>query len=70
MTLNISKEDNAQNLDLVKSVIPYFRIKPERAKHIVAEVLSSVHSWPEVAKRNSLSNREMELMSRAFRVAA
>jgi len=69
LLLNISKHDNAQNLDLAMSVIPFFRIKKGQAERIISEVVKCVRSWPKVAKKMDLPGREMELMRPAFRVA-
>ncbi|MGB8352691.1 MAG: HipA domain-containing protein [Chthoniobacteraceae bacterium] len=69
LTLNISKDDNAQDLDLARSVIPYFRIQEERAEKIILEVFKSVRSWPGLAKKIGLPGRELDLMRPAFRIA-
>lgn len=69
LTLNISKEDNAQAIDLALSVIPFFRIKKERAAEIVTDVAKSVQQWPRLAKKLELPARQTDLMKHAFRVA-
>jgi len=68
LLLNISKEDNAQNLDLAMSVTPFFRVKKDRADQIISEVSSAVQEWPRLAKQIGLPNRETDLMKSAFRV--
>jgi serine/threonine-protein kinase HipA len=68
LLLNISKEDNAQNLDLAMSVTPFFRVKKDRADQIISEVSSAVQEWPRLAKQIGLPNRETYLMKSAFRV--
>jgi serine/threonine-protein kinase HipA len=68
LTLNISKEDNAQDLDLALKVAPYFRINPQQAQEIIDKVVASVKDWPQLAKRYGLSSREIDLMRRAFRL--
>ena len=68
LLLNISKEDNAQNLDLAMSVTPFFRVKKDRADQIISEVSSAVREWPRLAKQIGLPNRETDLMKSAFRL--
>ena len=70
LTLNISKEDNAQNLDLAMEVSHFFRIKKPRAEEIIAEVLKSVRGWRDLAKKIGLPEREVTLMKHAFRIAS
>lgn len=69
LTLNISKTDNAQDLELALSVASYFRVKAEHAKEIITEVKRSVRSWETLAKDIGLPTREIELVRRAFRIA-
>ncbi|MEZ4798588.1 MAG: HipA domain-containing protein [Flavobacteriales bacterium] len=68
LTLNISKEDNAQDINLVLEVAPIFRIKPERAQEIVEEVISAAREWENIARQHGLSNSEIDRLSYAFRV--
>jgi len=67
LTLNISKEDNAQNLDLALDVAGVFRIKKPRADELIAEVLKSVRDWRTIAKKMNIPDREVTLMKHAFR---
>jgi serine/threonine-protein kinase HipA len=69
LTLNISKEDNAQDIDLVLEVAPTFRIKDSRAKEIVAEVIGAVKEWETISHQLGLPGGERDGMSYAFRVA-
>jgi serine/threonine-protein kinase HipA len=69
LSLNISKDDNRQDLSLVLSVAHYFRLSDDRANEIVQEVLSIVKRWPELAKKLSIPSREVGLMKSAFKVA-
>ena len=68
LTLNISKEDNTQSLDLAMSIIPYFRIKEERAKEIISEISSVIKKWTQLAKNMGFSARETDLLQNAFRI--
>jgi serine/threonine-protein kinase HipA len=68
LLLNISKDDNAQSLDLAMSVAAIFRVKKDRAEEIISEVSSAVRQWPRLAKKMGLPKRETDLMKSAFRV--
>jgi len=69
LMLNISRDDNAQSLDLALSVIPFFRISPARAKKIISEVLKSVKIWLPSAQKLKLPDQEIRRMTPAFRIA-
>jgi|JI10StandDraft_1071094.scaffolds.fasta_scaffold13808_14 serine/threonine-protein kinase HipA len=69
LTLNISKEDNTQSLDLAMSIIPYFRIKEKMAEEIISEISSVIKKWPLLAKNMDFSAREIDLMRHAFRIS-
>jgi serine/threonine-protein kinase HipA len=69
LRLNISESDNAQDLDLVREVAPFFRVKPARSREILGEVVAAVNGWREVAKKRGVSGSEQARMERAFRVA-
>lgn len=68
LTLNISKVDNAQDINLVLEVASTFRVKMERANEIVAEVISAVREWENIAQHLGLSRSEIDRMSYAFRI--
>ncbi|MGM0423188.1 MAG: type II toxin-antitoxin system HipA family toxin, partial [Pseudomonadota bacterium] len=69
LALNISKEDNRQDLDLVLSVAPYFRVSDARASEIIQEIKLTVKNWPDLARKLALPSREINLMKNAFRLA-
>ena len=66
--LNISKEDNSQDLRHILSVAPYFRIEDAHAGAIIEEIVSVVKNWKIKAETLSLSTREINLMKGAFRL--
>lgn len=68
LALNISKEDNSQDLDLVVDVAPYFRISEDRAEEILQELTAIVRSWSDCARQLGIPSREIHLMEGAFRV--
>jgi serine/threonine-protein kinase HipA len=69
LKLNISESDNAQNLDLLREVAPFFRLGQERAAQVLGEVLAAVKGWATVAEDRGLSAACRDRMGRAFRVA-
>ena len=69
LSLNISKEDNRQDLDLAKSMAVYFRVEVEQADTIINEVKSAVKNWKSLAKKLSIPSREVNLMTNAFHLA-
>ncbi len=69
LALNISKENNRQDIDLVVSVAPYFRVSEERANQIVLEVMSTVTAWIDIANKLSIPAHEVNLMKGAFDLA-
>jgi len=69
LKLNISETDNAQNLDLVRSVAQHFRVKPPRTDEIIAEVVAAVKGWRKEASALHIPSSEQDRMERAFRVA-
>lgn len=68
LKLNISENDNSQNLELVKSVAGIFRIGLQRADEIIQEVIQAVKPWRKEATRLGLSTTEQEAMKNAFKV--
>jgi len=69
LRLNISETDNAQDLDLLRDVAPYWRVKPERADEIIDKVVAAVRHWREVARTKGLSESSIAKMRRAFHIA-
>jgi serine/threonine-protein kinase HipA len=67
LTLNISKEDNSQSLELVRSVSPVFRIDGGRVDEIIGEVINAVRNWESMAISLKLPSREIRQMKSAFR---
>lgn len=67
LKLNISKDDNSQDLELAVDVAKFFRIKKPRALEIISEVVTAVKSWKNVAKELDLPEKEISRMKDAFR---
>lgn len=68
LALNISKEDNYQDLELVMSVANYFRVDEEHSNEIIQKVKSAVKNWPTLASKLSIPSSEADLMKGAFRI--
>ncbi len=69
LSLNISEEDNSQDLNLAMDVHEYFRLSKPRALTILSEITSAVSKWREVAIKNALPSLEQDIKSPAFRTA-
>lgn len=70
LTLNISENDNALDLELVRSVAPYFRVSAPDAQAIIERSRAVVGQWRRIADRLALPARECDRMASAFRLAA
>jgi serine/threonine-protein kinase HipA len=69
LTLNISEADNALDLDLVRSVAPYFRVSVRQAGEFLERSCAIVQQWPKLAKRLRIAPREQQRMAAAFELA-
>ncbi len=69
LTLNISEADNSLDLDLVRSVAPFFRVKSKAADEIIKGSQAVVQQWRKIARRLALSARACDQMAPAFRRA-
>lgn len=69
LKLNISEVDNAMDLELVRSVAPYFRVSEADANAVTERFKAVVAQWPKITARLGLSGREQERMAPAFQLA-
>ncbi len=69
LKLNISEADNAMDLELARSVAPYFRVQKTDANEIIERCKEAVKQWPRIAERLHVSAREQERMAPAFQLA-
>ena len=69
LKLNVSEADNAMNLDLARSVAPYFRLSMADADGIITQSKAVVRQWPKIANNLQVRAREQERMATAFRLA-
>lgn len=69
LKLNVSEADNAMDLELARSVAPYFRVKKTLADAIIVRFQTVVRQWPKIAKHLKLPAPEQARMVGAFRLA-
>jgi serine/threonine-protein kinase HipA len=69
LKLNVSEADNAMDLDLARSVAPYYRLSKAGADGIIAQSKAVVQQWPKIAINLQVRAREQERMASAFRLA-
>jgi serine/threonine-protein kinase HipA len=69
LTLNISENSNEQDIAVVMYTASYYQVKVDKANKILKEMLKEITNWRTVAKNFGISNSEIELTKRAFRMA-
>jgi len=69
LKLNISEADNALDLDLARSVAPYFRVGLKAANGIIERSQLVVKQWRKIADQLGIPAREQERMASAFHLA-
>ena len=69
LKLNIREADNALDLDLVRSVAPYFRVDGKVANETIERSQAVVKQWPKIAARLGVPAREQNRMAPAFGLA-
>jgi len=67
LALNIDMENNALDINLAKSVGPYFRLNESQMQHIIQEVAKAVSTWKSAASKLGIPKKEQEIMATAFR---
>ncbi|WP_286760851.1 type II toxin-antitoxin system HipA family toxin [Salegentibacter sp. UBA1130] len=67
LSLNIDMEDNALDFDLARSIGKFCRLDEEGMETILKEVLTVVKDWKSMASKLGIANKEIEIMSPAFR---
>jgi serine/threonine-protein kinase HipA len=66
LKLNISEFDNAMDLDLARSVAPFFRVSRDDAAEIIGRQRAVVAQWRVLASRLGISSKEQARMEEAF----
>lgn len=68
LALNIDMDNNLLDIELAKSVGPYFRLNEKEMTHILDEVKSSVSTWQKLANQIGIPRSEQILMAAAFKM--
>lgn len=68
LALNIDMENNILDIELAKSVGPYFRLGEKETDVILDEVKSVVSGWQRLADHIGITRSEQILMSAAFKI--
>jgi len=69
LKLNVSEADNALDLQLARSVAPYFRVSRTRANRLIEASQAIVKQWPKIARSLRIPAREQQRLASAFRLA-
>jgi serine/threonine-protein kinase HipA len=67
LALNIDESDNTLDLDIARSVAPYFRVNAAEAKLTINRIADAVRQWRDVASSLGITRSEHEEMADAFR---
>jgi serine/threonine-protein kinase HipA len=67
LALDIDDNDNALDLDLARSVAPYFRVKDAEALRITTRLHEAIAGWREIAAKLGIGRGEQDTMAPAFR---
>ena len=68
LTLNISENSNELDISVVMNTASYYQIKLDTSNKILEEMLQEITNWRAIAKKFGISNSEIELTKRAFRL--
>jgi serine/threonine-protein kinase HipA len=66
LSINISEQSNALDLDLAREVAFRFRVDQSKRKHIITQVIKAVGNWQDVAKTMGIPRAEIQRMESAF----
>ena len=69
LMLNVSEADNLMDLELARSVAPYFRVTKQEVEEVLERSRAVVRQWPKLATGLKIGAREQERMAEAFRLA-
>ncbi len=70
LKINISEADNAMDLELARSVAPYFRVSVAQAEDIISIQGQVVSQWRTIASSLAIPAREQLQMEAAFRLSS
>ena len=66
MLYEVITDSNMLDIELAKSVGPFFRLSEKKMNTILDEVKSSVFNWQRVAKQIGIPRSEQAIMAAAF----
>ncbi|WP_339739342.1 HipA domain-containing protein [uncultured Sunxiuqinia sp.] len=67
LALNIDMDNNVLDIELAKTVGPFFRLSAKEMNNILDEVKSSVSYWQRIANQIGIPQSEQAVMAAAFR---
>jgi len=68
LTLNISENNNEQSILLALETSSYCKLKIDEARKILNDIQIEISKWRTIAKKVGISQSEIELSKRAFRI--
>ena len=69
LALDIDESDNALDLDLARSVAPYFRIRDAEALRTITRLREIMAGWRAIAAQLGIARAEQDRMAPAFHAA-
>lgn len=66
LTLNISDNDNAQDLGLAMETAPYYRLSKSKAEEMIQQVKAAVKTWSKEAELIGIPRQQIMFMKSAF----
>ena len=66
MSTRIDYDSTRASVDTLMSVAPEFRLDPDGALEVLAQVARAVARWREVALSHGLQQHDLEMMAPAF----
>lgn len=69
LALNIDETNNACDLDLARSVGPYFRLSETKQDTIIKDVQAAVSQWQDLARARKISRSEIEMLRPSFNLS-
>lgn len=69
LTLNISENSNAQDLDLAMQTAPYYHLRTKEAEKMMTALKNQISNWRQVSRGLGIPRSEIDDMSRAFRLS-
>lgn len=69
LALDIDENDNALDLDLARSVAPYFRVRDAEALQTIMRLRETIAGWRKIAAQLGIASGEQDAMAPAFQTA-